>query len=164
MEAASVIRPLQSPDQLAPVIELLSGILPRSQAGNFPVESFDRLKSAGLMTAPLSRAVGGAGLGLTAGTTEHLLRILATIGRADLSLGRIYEGHVIALQLVHVFGTPDQGLSSARAIAEKERFSASGTPMRRSVQLSFDPSGAADGSLREARSSARAPVTWLDPS
>jgi hypothetical protein len=65
------------------------------------------------MTAPLSRAFGGCDLGLTAGTTEPLLRILATIGRADLSLGRIYEGHVNALQLIDVFGTRDQRSSSA---------------------------------------------------
>lgn len=113
---------LQKRDQLVPAIELLAGILPRSRGGHFPVESFGQLRIAGLMTAPVSCALGGAGLGLTAGTTDHLLRILGIIGRADLSLGRIYEGHVNALQLVHVFGSSNQRVSSAGDTREGKIF------------------------------------------
>lgn len=112
MASASVIRALQSPDRLVRATELVAHTLPRSQGGSFPAESIDRQRAAGLI-APLSRAFGGCDLGLTSGTTQPLLRILATIGRADLSLGRIYEGHVNALQLIDVFGTRDQRSSSA---------------------------------------------------
>ena len=39
---------------------------------------------------------------------ESLLRILAAVGRGDLSVGRIFEGHVNALFLIRKFGTPAQ--------------------------------------------------------
>ncbi len=37
-----------------------------------------------------------------------MLIILTQIGRANLAVGRIYEGHVNALQLIQTFGTPTQ--------------------------------------------------------
>ena len=39
---------------------------------------------------------------------RRLLRVLAAIGRGNLSVGRIYEGHVNALLLIRRFGTPSQ--------------------------------------------------------
>ena len=60
------------------------------------------------MIAPLSSSLGGLGLGFETGHTEELLMLLKTIGRANLVVGRIYEGHVNALQLVQTFGTPKQ--------------------------------------------------------
>ena len=37
-----------------------------------------------------------------------LFPILTALGRADLSVGRVYEGHVNAVQLIARLGTPDQ--------------------------------------------------------
>lgn len=47
-------------------------------------------------------------MGIEARVTHELLVLLKQIGRGNLSVGRIYEGHVNALQLVQTFGTPEQ--------------------------------------------------------
>ena len=76
--------------------------------GVFPVEEFQLIAAAGLLVAPLSRRLGGLGLGFETGHTKELLMLLKEIGRANLVVGRIYEGHVNALQLIQTFGTPEQ--------------------------------------------------------
>lgn len=83
-----------------------AGALDRT--GTFPVEEFARLQEAGLFVAPLPRAYGGLGLGSESGGTEPTLRLLTHLGRGNLAVGRVYEGHVNALGLIHTFGTPAQ--------------------------------------------------------
>lgn len=63
---------------------------------------------AGLLTAPLSQRLGGLGLGFETGNTTELLMLVKEIGRGNLAVGRVYEGHVNALQLIQTFGTPEQ--------------------------------------------------------
>lgn len=65
------------------------------------------LLDAGLLRACLSSAKGGADIGLTAGSAEQTFTILRWLGRANLSVGRLFEGHVNALKLVHLYGHPD---------------------------------------------------------
>jgi alkylation response protein AidB-like acyl-CoA dehydrogenase len=76
--------------------------------GDFPAQEFKLIANVGLLTAPLARSLGGLGLGIDARTTYELLTILKRIGQANLSVGRIYEGHVNALQLLQTFGNPSQ--------------------------------------------------------
>mgnify|MGYP002780324282 CR=1 FL=1 len=76
--------------------------------GAFPVDEFRLLAEAGFLRAPLRPALGGCGLGIEASTTEALLRLLKHIGRGNLAIGRVYEGHVNALQLIQTFGTEAQ--------------------------------------------------------
>jgi alkylation response protein AidB-like acyl-CoA dehydrogenase len=76
--------------------------------GAFPVEEFERIAAAGLLAAPLQPEFGGVGLGIDAGVTCELLMLLKQIGRGNLAVGRIYEGHVNALQLIQTFGTRQQ--------------------------------------------------------
>jgi alkylation response protein AidB-like acyl-CoA dehydrogenase len=76
--------------------------------GAFPVKEFELIIEAGLLTAPLDRQFGGLGLGIDTSCIPELLTILQQIGRGNLAVGRIYEGHVNALQLLQTFGTPDQ--------------------------------------------------------
>lgn len=57
---------------------------------------------------PLRPQWGGLGLGIDAALTRELLLLLKQIGYGNLAVGRIYEGHVNALQLVQTFGTPEQ--------------------------------------------------------
>lgn len=78
------------------------------QNGAFPVEEFKLIAKAGLLAAPLKPELGGLGLGIDAAVTSELLMLLKQIGRGNLAVGRVYEGHVNALQLVQTFGTPDQ--------------------------------------------------------
>ncbi len=85
--------------------------------GAFPADEFALIARSGLLAAPLRRELGGLGLGVDGypGSTLTLLRVLKTLGRGNLAVGRVYEGHVNALQLVRTFGTADQ---IARAAAD----------------------------------------------
>ena len=82
--------------------------------GGFPADDFNRLADAGLLVAPLRADLGGIGLGFQSEQMALLLQILKQVGRGNLSLGRVFEGHVNALQLVQTFGTEQQ----IRAFAE----------------------------------------------
>ncbi|WP_102960058.1 acyl-CoA dehydrogenase family protein [Mangrovicella endophytica] len=66
--------------------------------GAFPERAFAALRSRGLL----------AQLPLAPGENHRLLRLLAMIGRGDLSTGRIFEGHVNACLLIDSYGSADQ--------------------------------------------------------
>ena len=76
--------------------------------GAFPIQEFGRLAQAGLLTAPLMPEWGGLGLGIDASLTHEMLLLLKKIGWGNLAVGRIFEGHVNALQLIQTFGTRSQ--------------------------------------------------------
>ncbi len=77
------------------------------QPGAFPADEFEQLAGAGFLAAPLRSSLGGCGLGIEADTTHDLLRLLKHIGRGNLAIGRVHEGHVNALQLIQTFGTAE---------------------------------------------------------
>lgn len=77
-------------------------------AGGFPAGAHQWLHEAELLQAPLRREFGGVGLGLEAGTWRTTLQVLKQIGWGSLAVGRVYEGHVNALQLVQKYGSPEQ--------------------------------------------------------
>jgi alkylation response protein AidB-like acyl-CoA dehydrogenase len=91
------------------------------QPGAFPAAEFERLAAAGFVAAPLRPALGGCGLGIEAATTHDLLRLLKHIGRGNLAIGRVYEGHVNALQLIQTFGTAHQIQRYGRDAREQHR-------------------------------------------
>ena len=67
--------------------------------GAYPAADVAALHEAGLLTAVLPVNYGGAGLsGLS------LSEILRSIGSGSLPLGRLFEGHINALELVHRYG------------------------------------------------------------
>lgn len=76
--------------------------------GGFPIKAYKSLAEVGLLTAPLPTELGGIGLGFQSHQTLLLLQILKQIGRGNLSLGRVFEGHINGLQLVQTFGEPEQ--------------------------------------------------------
>lgn len=76
--------------------------------GAFPMQEFGRIAQTGLLTAPLVPEWGGLGLGIDASRTHEMLLLLKKIGRGNLAVGRIFEGHVNALQLIQTFGTQSQ--------------------------------------------------------
>ncbi|KAA9325293.1 acyl-CoA dehydrogenase family protein [Hymenobacter busanensis] len=75
--------------------------------GGFPSREFDWLRAADLLTGPLPAALGGASL-VQPEHTLPLLMLLKHLGRGNLAVGRVYEGHTNALQLIGRFGTPAQ--------------------------------------------------------
>ena len=70
----------------------------------FPAEDVADLARLGLLAAPIPSNEGGAGLGAEPDARD-LARVLRLVGYGSLALGRIYEGHVNALQLVARYGT-----------------------------------------------------------
>ncbi|MGE3910850.1 MAG: acyl-CoA dehydrogenase family protein [Chloroflexota bacterium] len=100
--------PLHLPD-VAQLVERLQATAPElDRPGAVPAREVALLAESGLLAAPVQRRFGGLGLGTEAGGTACLLALLSEIGRGNLSLGRIYEGHVNALQLISTYGTPAQ--------------------------------------------------------
>ncbi|MBD2716035.1 acyl-CoA dehydrogenase [Microvirga sp. STR05] len=98
-----VLPPEQAAAALAP--KLLAHAPHSDHEGGFPVQEFSWLREAGLLQAPLESV--NTGLAAPAQTLK-LLQTLKHIGRGNLAVGRVYEGHVNALQLLQRFGQPEQ--------------------------------------------------------
>ena len=73
-------------------------------ARRFPEQEFAWLREAGLLSITLP----GQPLAFNQAPTARQLQLLKLIGRGNLSVGRIYEGHINALYLIHLFGAPAQ--------------------------------------------------------
>lgn len=82
-------------------------------AEEFPSVDIRLLRQLGLLAAPLPRALGGEGLGTEPDGAMPLMEVLRTLGRGNLAVGRLYEAHVNALQLIVVYGTEDQRTRAA---------------------------------------------------
>jgi alkylation response protein AidB-like acyl-CoA dehydrogenase len=68
--------------------------------GAYPAADVAALHESGLLTAALPVRLGGAGL-----TGLCLSEVLRSVGSGSLPLGRLFEGHVNALELVLRYGT-----------------------------------------------------------
>jgi alkylation response protein AidB-like acyl-CoA dehydrogenase len=89
--------------------------------GVYPARELESIATAGLLRAPLASKYGGLGLGYETSSIAALLEILKQIGRANLAVGCIYEGHVNGLQLLQTFGTPDQIDKYARDVRDRHK-------------------------------------------
>jgi alkylation response protein AidB-like acyl-CoA dehydrogenase len=74
----------------------------------YPLESVEALRAAGMHRLFAPPDCGGHSFGDAQAENTALLNVLRVIGRADLSLGRIFEGHVNALKLFAWFGSAAQ--------------------------------------------------------
>lgn len=74
----------------------------------FPIESMKCLADAGLHRCFAPVASGGHDFGSVDAWHLCLFNVLRIIGRADLSVGRLYEGHVNAVILFDRFGSAVQ--------------------------------------------------------
>lgn len=105
----------------ARLIASLDAAIPGMQAraaatdadGAFPEEDIAELAAIGALVAPLPHDSGGLGLGTEPEGGPGLLAVLRRIGRGNLAIGRVYEGHVNALRLLARFGTPGQRAQAA---------------------------------------------------
>ena len=82
--------------ELVPAIQATAAELDRD--GAFPTDALDRLAGAGVLAA-----FGGA-----RATALELMEALRLVGRANLSLGRIFEGHVNTARLIDWYGDEAQ--------------------------------------------------------
>jgi alkylation response protein AidB-like acyl-CoA dehydrogenase len=78
--------------------QIAEGASARDVDGAFPRAAFDVLRDAGLIAKPPVRP----------DEMMALLRLLAAVGRGDLNVGRIFEGHVNACFLIDRYGTDSQ--------------------------------------------------------
>jgi alkylation response protein AidB-like acyl-CoA dehydrogenase len=74
----------------------------------FPKEDFNDLFVAGFLPASVPREYGGLGFGPHAGETLPLWMMTKLLAKADLSLGRCWEGHTNSLVLIDALGSPEQ--------------------------------------------------------
>ena len=86
----------------------------------FPAEEFRRLVGPHLSDA-LPVEQGGRGLGIDPEQALSLLLLLKEMGRGNLAVGRLFEGHVNALLLIHQFGSPQQIQRAAEDVIEHQR-------------------------------------------
>lgn len=128
---------------LAP--RLMDSAAATDRDGGYPTEAMRWLHAAGLCVAPLPQPFGGEGLNDDSQRLA-LLCVLKHIGRGDLVVGRLYEGHVNALQLIFAFGNPVQQRAAARAAADGLWFGVWNSQGNDGVRLSARP-GDSDGRL-----------------
>jgi alkylation response protein AidB-like acyl-CoA dehydrogenase len=113
------------PKLLAQAIEVANFCARRAaeidRNGQYPHQEFEYLAETGLLLAPLQPALGGMGLGIDTHVLYESLVVLKEIGRGNLVVGRIFEGHVNALQLIQTFGTADQIEQYASEVRDRHK-------------------------------------------
>jgi alkylation response protein AidB-like acyl-CoA dehydrogenase len=67
----------------------------------FPTAALERLRAAGVLRAALPTDAGGLGWGTEPAGAVPLGHALRLLGATNLSLGRVFEGHVNAIRLLH---------------------------------------------------------------
>lgn len=107
------------------------------EQGGFPEREFEALRRAQLMTAVLP----GQPLAFGEGHTAGLLQLLKLIGQGNLSVGRILEGHMNALQLIHVFAGPTARQRWYRAARAGHLFGVWNTEAGNGVRFLEQPGG-----------------------
>lgn len=83
--------------------------------GEVSAASLNELAASGLPLSVFPRRLGGAGL-LEGAQSDQLASVLRLVGAGDLSIGRLFEGHVNAVALVERYGTESQLTSLAAAV------------------------------------------------
>ncbi|WP_051878459.1 acyl-CoA dehydrogenase family protein [Chryseobacterium sp. FH1] len=87
---------------------------------SFPEKTLAKLKSTKFLSASIPEKLGGQNLGLIPGTNLAMLTILKNIGKGNLVMGRVLEGHINAQILIDQFGSEKQKkLFAEDAIAGK---------------------------------------------
>lgn len=114
-------------DLLASAAEVSAEVLTEAAAtdrtDSFPAETFKNLAARGFLKTVFPAKYGGTGLGIEKATTFELLTLLKTFGRGNLVVGRIYEGHFNAAQLICGYGTEKQiERFAAEAVEENHIF------------------------------------------
>jgi alkylation response protein AidB-like acyl-CoA dehydrogenase len=124
-------------DTIAALVpELTNEATTYDSAAGFPFASIAKLRDAGFLMAPVPVEFGGFGLH-GGGDAVALFRLLYLLGYADLSLGRIFEAHVNALELIRQYGTPRQMEVAALAAQTGDLFALWVTdPAKQRVRLS----------------------------
>lgn len=88
---------------------LLETIAARASASDQPgadtAEDILALHKSGWLTACLPVSAGGKGWGIEASANREANFVLRNLGRANLSVARLFEGHMNAVKLVDLYGS-----------------------------------------------------------
>ena len=122
------------PDPVADVRDLIE----RWETEPWDREDFPAARIAELRATPAWTAFAEISPGEE---TQALLDVLRLIGRADLSVGRLYEGHVNGLQLVCVYGSDAQRRAAIEAARQGALFGVWNTEPTSGLRI--EPEGAA---------------------
>lgn len=96
---------LTEPEKINALISRMADAAPETDDdGTFPERVFGWLADAGLLSVTLS----GGNLDDQLPNTGGLLQLLKRIGTGNLAVGRVYEGHINALNLISLYATPNQ--------------------------------------------------------
>lgn len=91
------------------IVDRLAALGARYDAApNFPVDSLNTLIQSGHHRRFAPACCGGDSFENEPARCHAMAKALRQIGRGDLSIGRLYEGHVNAMSLFDWYGTPDQ--------------------------------------------------------
>ncbi len=91
------------------IVERLAKLGARYDAApNFPAESMSALIDSGHHRRFAPKACGGDAFEDEIARALAMSKALRQVGRGDLSIGRLYEGHVNAMSLFDWYGKPDQ--------------------------------------------------------
>lgn len=74
------------------------------QTGKMPAEEILLLKKSGILSVVLP----GGDLDFADGNTSALLALLKNVGRSNGAIGRIFEGHINTLYLIHLYADDTQ--------------------------------------------------------
>lgn len=103
-------------DTLCPAIAARAEKLDALSA--FPHDDISALHEAGALLAPFPKNFGGLGLGSEADEADLLASALIRIGGANVSVARLYEAHLNAVQLLVAYGTDAQVRGAASDAAD----------------------------------------------
>lgn len=91
------------------IVDRLASLAVRYDAEpNFPGDSLETLIESGHHRKFAPNACGGDRFETEAARAHAMARALRQVGRGDLSIGRLYEGHVNAISLFDWYATSDQ--------------------------------------------------------
>ncbi|MDO9384525.1 MAG: acyl-CoA dehydrogenase family protein [Hyphomicrobiaceae bacterium] len=134
--------PASGPQRLAAIAEKLAALGARYDAvPMFPADSVKLLVGAGLHKTFAPLASGGDAFETPRAQNAALLDTLRVVGRADLSVGRIFEGHVNALKLFDWYGTPAQKHRLARDLRDGKMFGVWATEQPPGVTIQTNGAG-----------------------
>ncbi|WP_420142995.1 acyl-CoA dehydrogenase [Sphingobium sp.] len=107
----------EQPAGMIDVIDRLAMLGTRYDAApNFPAESMSALIESGHHRWFAPQASGGEAFQNDSDRCRAMAQALRQVGRGDLSIGRLYEGHVNAMSLFDWYGSPDQHRWLANAL------------------------------------------------
>jgi alkylation response protein AidB-like acyl-CoA dehydrogenase len=151
---------------LLPLMQAQASELDRQ--AQFPHAGFERLGALGLLTASLPEHLGGLGFGYGEAGADAMLRLFIVLGEASLSVARLYEAHVNALQLIVQYGSETLAAQCARDAAQNHLFALWVTdPPGRALGLEPSGSGYVLCGVKDfcsgAGTATRALITASDP-